>query len=266
MNQPCIIPAGDLLTACPRDDLYGSGPCEVVSRALFASGGCTLECAAQVANLVFSEGCCAASIAAAQARWLDDVTGNQFLGQHFRVDWGLGRVEEFRAPSACGGGGMVNAVCRAAQCGAGDEIWPTACCNATAAGCANGGVQAELGACNCACPDGWTGSKCTGRAPHVRLGLLLAGMSRRSWVLGGAVGFRALIMAQLEPVALEYDGAPQQTTTNGIGNRRGATETAYGSGISATSVLEVQMRLLGETDDDALLLLMSITQIVSSKV
>ena len=244
----------------------GRGLCEAASRTIFTGGNCASTCSAQVADLVYEEGCCAGTLVEAQARWLSDVTGNQCLGARFRVDWGGGRIEEFRAASSCRSSrSMVDAVCLAGQCGIGDSIWPAACCNTSAAACANGGSQAEAGACWCVCPDGWTGAKCTGRVPHVRLGLLLVGTTLRAWMLGAAAGFRALIMAQVNPAAVEYDGAP--LPAGDVGGRRGTSEPNSVSSEKASVVgLQVQMRLIGRSDNDALQLLELISQLVSNKV
>ncbi len=278
LASPCNRSVASLLPGCAQAKVAGSPASQVVRQVYFVSenqgGKCGSGCSAQVAEMVFREGCCAATLASAEARWIADMTGNYALGSRFRVDWGGGRVEEFRAAVTCSSassigradvranGVWVDAACRGQQCTANGEVWPAACCDAAAAACANGGRQGESGSCVCACTDGWTGRQCVTRTPHVRLGLLLIDTTRRIWVLGAAYRIRAILANYItvERAAIEIDGVPQES---GFGSAAGSVgDGRRGQGTA----LRVEMRVLADSNDEALRIKKAVGQLVSTQV
>ena len=220
-----------------------------------------------MADMVYDEGCCAATLAQAEELWRLNMISNPTLGSRFRVIWNSGRVEEFSTPSLCNGGGsgtgLVDVTCMAEQCGIHGDVWPEACCN-NASICYNGGNQPELGACVCSCLDGWTGPRCTGRAPHVRLGLRLVGITRRAWTLGAKSSFRALLQSRMAvgENPIEFDGSLQEesalSTLDSLKTRRDSGP--------ATAALRVQMRIICSNNNEALRLKNDVGLLVTSKV
>ncbi len=162
----------DSLLSCPIAVPPGRSPGAVVRRTLlrstpFAAGGddsggrmCHSNCTKSFQDYIFEEGCCAATVAAAEALWVNSVCQTT-IGPRFWVDWGGGReLELFRSSDACpypasfGAGAsvlaaaamgaaaaIVTADCRASQCGLGVAVgaWPVACCDDSK--CANGGIK-----------------------------------------------------------------------------------------------------------------------------
>ncbi len=278
LARPCNRSIASLLPDCVQAKLPGSTTSAVVRQVYFVSEGqgrkCFSGCSMQVEEMIISQGCCAATFATAEARWIADVTGNSVLGPQFRVNWGGGRMEEFRAADPCRSASSVSRVdsransiwvdtaCRGYQCTASSEAWPAACCDARAAACANGGLQAEQGSCVCACPDGWTGQQCTSRLPHVRFGLLLVGTTRRIWVLGAASQIRAIFanFIIVERTAIEYDGMLQESES------RPAAGTGSNSRRTQLRVLHVNMRVLATSDGEALRVKKAVGLFVSTQV
>jgi hypothetical protein len=251
------------------------------------TGGCALACQEQFSNMVVYEGCCTTTVAMAEARWNANVMSHPMLGRWFQIDWGGGSIEEFRAPDPCGRiGGWVEVECLARQCISGG-VWPAMCCDTATAACANGGVQGEPGACLCKCPNGWTGQRCEGRAPHLRMSLRLTGSTRHAWVLGGAGVFRALLASKLAVVqsAVEFDGAPEETVrgrsasvTNSTANSatvrgwEGRRSEGYITSLreytasGATSSLQVDLRVIVASNGEVLRVKKATTFLLSSQV
>jgi hypothetical protein len=162
----------DNLRGCPHTTPLGSG--RVARRTLLLSsqqpdsldiGGdrvsiCNSNCTNVLADHLFEEGCCAATVSAAELQWMDSVCRPAAIGTRFWVDWGQeAEPELFHAPDTCPviesvntGGATVAAVvlaatafvdlkCKAEQCGLGEEdgAWPAACCDDSV--CVNGGVK-----------------------------------------------------------------------------------------------------------------------------
>ena len=154
-------------------------------------------CASGIDDYIFNEGCCAATIAAALQRWNSDLISHRSLTPHFLVEWGNGRVQEFRAAQACLEGVVllgswpIDVECWVDQCSPAGE-WPEACCNSAV--CVNG-KKDYAGACSCACQAGWTGRLCDKHGPHVLATLSLGGLSIRTWLLGGQVKFTSIIIS-----------------------------------------------------------------------
>jgi hypothetical protein len=269
-SQPCIRSAGTRLPACLQVNPSGLAPSSIFKRTLYVSSGgvdgCKAGCALQMADMVYDEGCCAATLANAEELWRLTVISNPSLGSRFRVVWNGGRVEEFSTASLCNGGSggaLVDVTCLAGQCGIGGNVWPEACCN-NGSVCYNGGIQPEFSSCVCSCPDGWTGPRCTGRAPHVRLGLRVVGTTRRTWTLGVKGRFRSFLAAQLAvgENAVEFDGLPQEEfalTDLGIVKKR------RDSGKIVVA-LRVQMRIIGSSNYEALRVKSAVDLLVTSKV
>jgi hypothetical protein len=160
------------LNGCPLTTPRGRGKDAVALRTLLLSstqsdkGGnrvalCKGNCTKVLGDYLFEQDCCVATIAAAEAQWMDLVCKPAAIGPRFWVDWGGGAEPElFLAPSTCLaakplGAGTATAVpavaaasstavdltCWAGQCSLGVEVgvWPTACCDDSK--CVNGGVK-----------------------------------------------------------------------------------------------------------------------------
>ena len=122
------------------------------------ANGCDSNCSSVLADYLYSEGCCAETVAAAEVLWNKYIVRTSDLGNGFVVEWGgLIPSQLFRLPDQCptvalNGAGTapreapqavisssaVDIACQAALCGY-LPVWPSACCNGSL--CANGGVQ-----------------------------------------------------------------------------------------------------------------------------
>jgi hypothetical protein len=224
--------------------------------------------------MIAGDGCCVATVAMAEQRYRASVMGLLMLGQRFRINWGNGIIEDFSSPNQCSSNGTwVDTACLAGLCLADVGAWPAVCCDAVAAACMNGGVQTEPGICLCACPNGWTGSQCTGRARHMILDLMLVGMTRRAWVLGASGWFRTLVsekmavnLGSVELDGVQMEGSVDATDAAGVSRHVfNAAEAGKGwnSGEEAGSLnlrditnsavgLKVRVRVLASSSDDLL--------------
>jgi hypothetical protein len=165
----------DIISGCPSVTPPGSALGNVVQRTFFrpsppSSGNtdtgsrlCDGNCTMNLANYLFKQGCCVATVEEAKALWINRVC-RPSIGTKFWVDWGDGtELELFRAADACpkpvplGAGtaaaaaanaaaavASVTLECRAGQCGLGvmSGVWPTACCDDSM--CSNGGVKVVI--------------------------------------------------------------------------------------------------------------------------
>ena len=112
--------------------------------------GCGNNCSVGLKEYIYTQGCCTATMAVAEARWANTVVGASGLGPRFWVDWGENSpLELFRVPDACpnpmsmglediAAARAVGVDCQGILCGLAG-IWPGRCCNTVR--CANGGTK-----------------------------------------------------------------------------------------------------------------------------
>ena len=164
LGASCTGGPQDLPASCPTLTPKGSLPDSAADQTLMipvGADGCGDNCSAELSDYIYIEGCCSATIANAQASWMDSVSRLPALGSWFWVDWGGNRqLELFRPSDACpspprageGTAAMEAAIaaleeavvgieCRAELCGLA-AAWPSACCNS--ATCLNGGAKVRV--------------------------------------------------------------------------------------------------------------------------
>jgi hypothetical protein len=148
LGRPCLRSHEDYLRGCTWAAPPGRAASATARRSLFSAGaGCGPACSGEMADYLYEEGCCAATVAAEERRWAEAVSMHPTLGRRFRVAWpGGGPPEEFRAADDCGGpAAAMDLACAAAGCGrsAGAGSFPASCCDGVL--CANDGLKVKEG-------------------------------------------------------------------------------------------------------------------------
>ena len=163
-GSSCAAHLEDVLVGCPVLSTPGrASDIATTLMLLKGSGACQGNCSAGLTDYIYDEGCCAATIAAAENSWTEYVVRTDGLGRGFWVEWvGPRPLELFRWPDTCptppksAGTATTAAVessimtaavvveCQASLCNLG-PFWPSACCNGSQ--CANGGTQVLPGPC-----------------------------------------------------------------------------------------------------------------------
>jgi hypothetical protein len=155
LGAPCsyIFPN---VTGCARSEPSGRPYNAIALQTLFKSKigeGCSRTCADGFADFIYTGGCCAGTISAAEEQWIQNLISPPIFQGGFWVDWGETRLFQLiRAPDDCADAAATSAVisasgastkmtspgCAAGLCGF-QSAWPDACC--TKQECKNGGFK-----------------------------------------------------------------------------------------------------------------------------